>query len=290
MATAQTSLDEFFEQHNTLSNIKPFVSELKKELKMMQSKLDWFTHYVEQIDRVHDTIVEVKIQQEEMQHNLINDQQEWSEIQAKLAQTSGKGKVTLNVGGEIFQTTIETLTVEKPSFFTALFSRQWHVEKDEEGSLFIDRDGWLFGHILKYFRTGEIDIQNDDPVLRKDLMIEARYYHLERFAELLAAVPPVIETKRNFINSTILSSDYELKLNEFYGNQNQQWRLIYKASRDGYATANFHDVCDGVKPTMIIVLSKNMCSFGGFTQIAWTKQKKDNTDSNGISVYIEKST
>ena len=45
--------------------------------------------------------------------------------------------------------------------------------------------------------------------------------------------------------------------------------LIYKASRDGDKSENFHSKCDNIKNTLIIIKSKNGKIFGGFTTQFW---------------------
>ena len=67
-------------------------------------------------------------------------------------------KVILNVGGEVFTTSVDTLTArEKNTFFTDLFARNWQSERDpKDDSIFIDRIGKLFAHILEYFRTDAV--------------------------------------------------------------------------------------------------------------------------------------
>lgn len=67
-------------------------------------------------------------------------------------------KVILNVGGEKYTTSIDTLTArEQGTFFTDLFARQWQAERDsKDESIFIDRNGKLFIHILEYLRNGTI--------------------------------------------------------------------------------------------------------------------------------------
>jgi len=49
-----------------------------------------------------------------------------------------RDKVLLDVGGREFSTTVKTLISEKNIFFTALFSSEWQLEKDERGRIFID--------------------------------------------------------------------------------------------------------------------------------------------------------
>lgn len=38
-----------------------------------------------------------------------------------------------------------------------------------------------------------------------------------------------------------------------YGDESQQWRLIYRASRDGFSARQFHVYCDNIEPTFVIV-------------------------------------
>jgi hypothetical protein len=70
---------------------------------------------------------------------------------------------------------------------------------------------------------------------------------------------------------TLLYDDYQIKLNDFYGNAKQNWKLIYKATRDGFRGEDFHRCCDNKGPTMTIIQSKNgNYLFGGYVEIPWT--------------------
>ena len=47
-----------------------------------------------------------------------------------------------------------------------------------------------------------------------------------------------------------------------YGAEDQEWVLLYRASRDGYRAQDFHRYCDAQGPSMIIVkvqLSVSTC-------------------------------
>ena len=48
-----------------------------------------------------------------------------------------------------------------------------------------------------------------------------------------------------------------------------KFQLLYRASEDGFNSANFHDKCDGIKNTLTIVKSRNCSIFGGYTGAAW---------------------
>ncbi|CAF1085204.1 unnamed protein product [Adineta steineri] len=82
-------------------------------------------------------------------------------------------------------------------------------------------------------------------------------------------------------NGTLLSRDHQIKLNEFYGKQGQIWTLIYKATRDGFSTVDFHRCCANQSPTITIIQSQdNGYLFGGYTSMSWAPLKNYINDPN----------
>jgi len=68
-------------------------------------------------------------------------EQERSRVQQVLCDSE---QVTLNVGGHRFTTTVSTLRNAPASLFSAMFSGRHELQRAEDGSIFIDRDGgWL---------------------------------------------------------------------------------------------------------------------------------------------------
>ncbi|CAF0961162.1 unnamed protein product [Rotaria sordida] len=230
----------------------------------INSKLNEYSNCIESAKQLCHQTIEINTIPEDKLFNTSNEEKEWKDIKAKLATTSIQGKILLDVGGEKFSTSVETLIREKNSFFTALFSKQWHLERDSnDKSIFIDRDGKLFNYILAYLRTNKIssDVWNNDS-LRRLLITEAEYFHLHNLRDILTDVL--------FSNGTLLQQEHKKKLNEFYGTINQQWVLIYKASCNGFDTNAFNSRCNHQGPTMTIIQSKNNYLFGGYTAIPWT--------------------
>jgi hypothetical protein len=199
-----------------------------------------------------------------------NDLNEWEQLKANLSKTRLSGRVLLDVGGREFSTMVETLTGEKDTFFTALFSKQWDLEKDEKGRIFIDRNGDLFAEILDFMRNPDEFILPDER-LRKRLIGEAKFYKLKSFLEVLTE-PERKEEERKaqlFINDTLLTIEQKQKLNEFYGKSDQRWELIYKATKDGFEASTFHRLCDNQGPTMVIIQSTGGYLFGGYASQSW---------------------
>lgn len=60
-----------------------------------------------------------------------------------------------------------------------------------------------------------------------------------------------------------------IKLCEF--NQNFNWKLIYRASQDGFGSHDFHTKCDEHKQTLTILRDKKSgFVFGGYTHETWS--------------------
>ncbi|CAM4850396.1 unnamed protein product [Rotaria magnacalcarata] len=208
--------------------------------------------------------------------NASNEEKEWKDIKIKLATTSIQGKVILDVGCEKYTTSVEVLTREKDTFFTALFSKQWQLERDpDDQSIFIDRDGKLFYYILAYLRTNVVptNVMKDETLLNS-LIIEADYFRLHSLMDIIGIIP--------FPNGTLLQLAYQKKLNEFYGKTNQRWELIYKAKRDGFDANTFHSRCNNKGPTITIIQSNSNHLFGGYTAIPWTSDGSFKNDTTAF--------
>lgn len=92
--------------------------------------------------------------------------------------------VKLNVGGKIFQTTWDTLTKECNSMLSAMFAGQFPIQLDENGCVFIDRDGKHFKKVLNFLRNGSLELPNERSQCH-DLLKEAEYYQITAMAQYL---------------------------------------------------------------------------------------------------------
>jgi hypothetical protein len=267
---------------NRVDSHRKEVSQLKTQFERLQqeviTKLKECNTCIESAERLNQEADILVRNLEDSLANVSNEAKEWQQIKVKLASTAVKGKVILDVGGDKFTTSVETLTREKDSFFTALFSRQWELERDpKDDSIFIDRDGKLFTHILAYLRTDSVsnDIMTNE-TLRQSLILEAKYFHLHKLIQIL------MEPEQNKHEGTLISVEHKKKLSEFYGNTQQKWELLYKASRDGFDANVFHSQCNNKGPTMTVIQSNNNYLFGGYTSVAWTSSGSYAVDSNAF--------
>lgn len=96
--------------------------------------------------------------------------------------------VCLNVGGQLFATSAQTLKRDPDSMLGRMFCSHMGLTTDANGNIFIDRDGTHFRHILNYLRSGSVP--QLPPSVRKELLQEADFYQLRGLAQALHSGTP----------------------------------------------------------------------------------------------------
>ncbi len=89
--------------------------------------------------------------------------------------------VTLDVGGVIFKTRVDTLSKHDLSYFGVYTSGRWNLAE----TAFIDRDPELFRYVMAYLRHDTLQLCDIGPALREALAKEADYYVLPELRALL---------------------------------------------------------------------------------------------------------
>ena len=176
----------------------------------------------------------------------------------------------LNVGGHFFTTSIQTLTKDPNSMLAAMFSGKFEMKPCEDGSFFIDRDGTHFRFILNYLRTGELTLPKGITFL-EELLKEAEFYQIQGMIHELRSYE--CKATEAFEESEILTDEeHQRVLDAWLPLHDVKWRLLFRASRDGFAAETFHTKCDNKGPTVTIVKSGSNI-FGGFTDVSWASGK-----------------
>jgi hypothetical protein len=83
------------------------------------------------------------------------------------------------------------------------------------------------------------------------------------------------------IESGILSEP-PMIFSQFYGSELQ---LLYRGTRDGFKSADFHRCCNGHSPTLTVVLDTDGYIFGGYTPLRWSSRGTWMTDP-GLKSFI----
>ncbi|XP_019305473.2 BTB/POZ domain-containing protein KCTD14 isoform X1 [Panthera pardus] len=94
--------------------------------------------------------------------------------------------VELNVGGELYTTTVSTLRKVPGSKLAEMFSSSTKACLDAEGRFFIDHPGTYFGPVLDYLRSEQLPTQHIPEVYR-----EAQFYEIKPLVKLLEDTPQI---------------------------------------------------------------------------------------------------
>jgi len=86
--------------------------------------------------------------------NLMQAKEEFATIAQKIKLLPNSNqKVKLNIGGKLFATSLQTLTLVSHTLFTGMFSGYFDMNPDQDGEYFIDRNPKHFPLILDYLRN-----------------------------------------------------------------------------------------------------------------------------------------
>ena len=204
---------------------------------------------------------------------LHEEQESIDAMSKKLDQVHFSSTVKLNVGGQHFTTSVQTLTKDPNSMLASMFSGRFDMKPSEDGSFFIDRDGTHFRFILNFLRTGKLTLP-EGATFTKELEEEAEFYQIQGLIDALRAAKLTVKActpDEPFRESTILTNVEHRKILKTWlpGAMVGEWRLLFRASRDGFAASTFHSKCDNKGATVTVVKS-GANIFGGFTEKGWT--------------------
>jgi len=104
-----------------------------------------------------------------------------------------KGRIILDVGGENFASTYETLTKVPDSWLGRMFSGRFELKVNDDGSILIDRDGKFFDYILKFLRSYPefAKIKMTDRIEFEEYKQEVEFYGLTKamFGNVDTSIP-----------------------------------------------------------------------------------------------------
>jgi len=245
-------------------------SQERRSSKMAQEKIKESNAEPDIYSEVEEHLAEINLHLKEVcdivkreTSRLRKEKEAFGSLAKKLEHVHFSNTLKLNIGGQLFTTSLETMKKDPGSMFHAMFSERFDTKPAEDGSYFIDRDATHFRVILQYLRTGELVVP-DDKIIRKELLTEAEFYQIQGMIDELRSHP--------FEESNILSSAQRNTLIDWLKRSltraSDNYVLIYRASRDGWAASSFHQRCDLKGPTITVAQCGNYI-FGGYTEAQW---------------------
>jgi len=102
-----------------------------------------------------------------------------------------------------------------------------------------------------------------------------------------------VENRNNNFDSEIINLKRDLNLIKSWlgRGKNHALELIYRGSRDGFTSENFHEACDDKGPTLVVCKSKyTERIFGGFTSKNWSTKEVYVEDQDAFLFSLTNST
>ena len=126
-------------------------------------------------------------------------------------------KITLDIGGYKCSTSLQTLRAESESMLGTMFSGRHPITKQNDGSVFIDRDGTHFRIILNYLRGGITSNEQlpDNKLQISELLTEVNYYQLKGLEKIIKSEekePPRVIKQEEITNTLYKTGDYYVTL------------------------------------------------------------------------------
>lgn len=127
--------------------------------------------------------------------------------------------ITFNIGGQIYSTSRSNIlaNVDGQSFLALIINNQSTIPFDDQGRVFLDRDGTYFRYILNYFRDQQLILPENFTEL-KQLCLEAKFYQIDRLVN-------EIENRLNSRNELLKQSQTGINFT-LISNLNQGGRLL----------------------------------------------------------------
>jgi hypothetical protein len=141
----------------------------------------------------------------------------------------------------------------------------WHYIEP----VFLTSDGIsLFGNTLPF------DHVNSDIWKKVFDRLENKSNESIRIRRFSKSTPSVKHLESNILKDIpSILKDFETKT----------WTLLYRGTRDGFGSANFHSKCDQQSNTLTIILTTAGYVFGGFSPTAWDSSNSYKADNTGKS-------
>ena len=151
--------------------------------------------------KLKEDFIEIKKRIDTVETNLSNQLESLKEKELKwkkmdgiadeIKLSSGTRRVTFNISGKLFTTTVNTLLNTKDTLFYKMLVEN---EVDIEQEIFFDRDPKLFSIILEYLRTKSFDKKKfGSSFLRSELRNEAEYFEVNDILTEIGVGPKELE-------------------------------------------------------------------------------------------------
>ena len=98
----------------------------------------------------------------------------------------------------------------------------------------------------------------------------------------------IVGIEKNIIKNPNELEEISTRIQKILNKKNVKYKLLYKASADGDTSTKFHEKCDNVTNTLILIKASGDKRFGGFTTRSWEGDNVNKVDNDCFIFSIDK--
>ena len=86
----------------------------------------------------------------------------------------------------------------------------------------------------------------------------------------------------------VLLDQHRLYLTSLLADHGNTTTLLYRGSRDGWTASDFHRLCDGKGPTVVLYYTSKDRVCGSFTSVSWQSEGGNKEDHEAFLFSLDK--
>ena len=98
----------------------------------------------------------------------------------------------------------------------------------------------------------------------------------------------IVGIEKNIIKNPGELEEITFRIQRILNKRNIKYKLLYKASIDGDTSAKFHEKCDKIPNTLVLIKASGDKRFGGFTTKTWDGEDLNKKDNDCFIFSIDK--
>ena len=192
------------------------------------------------------------------------------------------GLLKLSVGGEPIDVLATTLSANglNPNLLSKILSSgRWDpfFLRDREGRIFLDFEAEWLEPVINIFR----EVCNSTPGTEIEMPKVGSAFRdgFEKVQRLFGLVDDILLSEPSTIP---VLNDRASSLAEMLSPRPSCLRLLYRLTRDGESTSNFHKLCAGKGATVVVAQSNTGAVFGGYSDLSWKQSDAFEHSSNAF--------
>jgi len=126
-------------------------------------------------------------------------------------------------------------------------------------------------------------------MLPKKLKWDLIKFHIDPSRKPNSGVLPTRRASTTCVDSVLIKLEQATLIQNWINDRSNstkqpKWKLLYRASHDGYGAKAFHSCCDNKGPTVTVVKRQgNFDLIGGYTPLSWKSDGRDHYDDQAQS-------